>query len=285
MIYAQCPVSAQVALETRTHERVVMVEHFNVSQADEWAEKGLIAEGGRMFCSIRSFEEDVLGRLDGIVYVSDFAKGLLEARVSALARLPTETIPNFVALSEPHVRSGHDRDLITVGTLEPRKNQGYLLEILAAASAAGHRYTLTVVGDGPDRPRLERLASSLGVAGDVRFVGYQADPRILMRSHRLYCHVATMENLPLTLLEAMAEGLPVVAAGVGGIPTLVRPGLEGELWPLGDPGAAARILTRLWADDEKLAGMAVRARARVEEEFTADAVVPRLETFLLGLAR
>ena len=50
------PVSADVALSTRTHERVVMVEHFNVSQADEWAEKGLISRDGRMFRSIRSFK-------------------------------------------------------------------------------------------------------------------------------------------------------------------------------------------------------------------------------------
>jgi glycosyltransferase involved in cell wall biosynthesis len=262
-----------------------MVEHFNVSQADEWAEKGLIPQGGRMFRSIRSFETTVLSRLDGIVYVSDFAKELLEERVPALASLPAATIPNFVTVSEAHVESMHERDLITVGTLEPRKNQGYLLQILAAAAAVGHRYTLTVVGDGPDRQRLERLAASLGVAGDVRFVGYHADPRTLMRRHRVYCHAARMENLPLALLEAMAEGLPVIAAGVGGIPTLMRPGREGEFWPLDDPSAAGRILTRLMGDDRRLAGMSSRSRARVEEAFTADAVIPRLETFLLRLAR
>src|SRR5690242_12958771 len=70
VVYAQCPVSADVALRVRTIQPVVMAAHFNVSQADEWAGKGELTEGGALFRSIRSFEDRVLVKLDGIVYVS-----------------------------------------------------------------------------------------------------------------------------------------------------------------------------------------------------------------------
>jgi glycosyltransferase involved in cell wall biosynthesis len=81
-------------------------------------------------------------------------------------------------------------------------------------------------------------------------------------------------------MEAMAEGLPVLAAPVGGIPELVTPGVEGQVWSLGDPRAAARVLIEMISDADELAAMATRARERVERELTADVVVPRLEAFL-----
>src|SRR5689334_23154242 len=70
VIYAQCPISAGVALRVRTTQRVVMVAHLNISQADEWAEKGEIPRDSAVFRSIQEHEADVLSRLDGIVYVS-----------------------------------------------------------------------------------------------------------------------------------------------------------------------------------------------------------------------
>jgi glycosyltransferase involved in cell wall biosynthesis len=280
VFYAQCPVSAAAALRVRTDQPVVMIEHFNVSQAEEWADKGEAPRSGRVFRSILAFEERVLPLLDGIVFVSDFARIGLQQRIRALARVPSVVIPNFVQPSTVVGGPPPTRDLVTVGTLEPRKNQAYLLEILAAAAEQGHRFSLTVVGGGPDRGRLEERVRSLGLADQVRLVGQQHDVRPFLRDHRLYCHTATIENLPIAPMEAMAEGLPVLAAPVGGIPELVTPGVEGQVWPLGDPRAAARVLIEMISDADELAAMATRARERVERELTADVVVPRLEAFL-----
>jgi glycosyltransferase involved in cell wall biosynthesis len=171
--------------------------------------------------------------------------------------------------------------VLGVGTLEPRKNQAYLLDVLAAAADQGSRYTLTVVGGGPDRSRLEALVRSRGLTGQVRLVGHQRDVRTLLRDHRLYCHTATIENLPIALLAAMAEGLPVLAAPVGGIGELVRPGVEGQVWHLDDAKAAARVLVETMSDPDRLAALGTRARDRVAREFTAGAVGPRLEAFLV----
>jgi glycosyltransferase involved in cell wall biosynthesis len=118
----------------------------------------------------------------------------------------------------------------------------------------------------------------------VSLVGQQQDVRAYLRDHRVYCHTATIENLPIALMEAMAEGLPVLAAPVGGIPELFAPGVEGEVWGLQDARAAARILIDMVSDPARLAGMAARARDRVEQEFSAGVVGPRLESFLVQQA-
>ncbi|WP_410787974.1 glycosyltransferase family 4 protein [Kribbella sp. C-35] len=280
VLYAQCPVSAAVALRVRTTQPVVMAAHFNVSQADEWAGKGEIARFGTMFGAIRLFEEQVLTELDGIVYVSEFARSVLEDRMPAIRNVPGIVIPNPVNIPSPGAVSPHSADLITVGALEPRKNHSYLLEVLGAAARRGHRYTLSVVGDGPDRRALQAQAKALGLGDQVRFLGYQADPPSLMAGHRLYCHTATMENLPIALLEAMAGGLPVVAGAVGGIPEIVRPGQEGQFWPLDDPEAAAGVLIEVLEDPVRLRAMAASATVRAEAEFSSEVVGKRLVSFL-----
>lgn len=280
VVYVQCPVSAHAALRARTGQPVVMAAHFNMSQADEWAAKGAITPGGALFQSIRAFEERVLAQLDGIVYVSAFSRALMEERIPRLRTVPSVVIPNPVAVATPRPAPGRMGDLVTVGALEPHKNQAYLLRILEAAARRGHRYTLTVIGDGPDRRALEELARELGVSGQVRFVGYQPDPRPLLRGHRLCCHASTMESFGIALAEAMAEGLPVLAAAVGGVPEVVRAGRDGMFWPLDDAPAAANVLIELMEDEPGRARMADAARTRVTEEFSADVVGRRLLAFL-----
>lgn len=281
VVYAQCPVSAAVALRVRTRQPVVMAAHLNISQAEEWAGKGEIQRYGDLFRSIQSFEQSVLGELDGIVYVSEFTRAQLEERIPALAKVPGVVVPNPVTVSDSPVRElVPTADLVTVGGLESRKNQGYLLEVLAAAGRRGHRYTLTLVGDGPDRAGLEAKARQLGLTGQVRFAGYRQDPRGLIRAHRLYCHTATMESFGIVLVEAMAEGLPVLAAAVGGVPEVVRSGLEGLHWPLDDVDAAADVLVGLMRDDAGRARMAAAARSRASTVYSAEVVGRQLVAFL-----
>lgn len=283
VVYAQCPVSASAAMRVRSDEPVVMAVHFNISQADEWADKGEIPTAGRTYSSIRSFEADVLPRLDGVVYVSQFMRSLLEERLPALRAVPGVVIPNAVDIVDrPPVTP--IADLVTVGALEPRKNQGYLLEVLAAAAERGHRYTLTVIGDGPDRAALEKRAALLGLTTQVSFVGYQPDPRPMIAGHQVYCHASRMDNLPIALIEAMAEGLPVLAAAVGGIPELVRAGIDGEMWPLDDAGAAADQLIAMMSDSERRSTMASAAQARAKSDFSSEVQGPRLLDFLSGAA-
>jgi glycosyltransferase involved in cell wall biosynthesis len=281
-VYAQCPLCAEAALAARRgpRQRVVLVVHFNVSQADEWAGKGRIAADGPMARAIRAMEARVLPAVDGLVCVSAFMRDELRRRVPAVAAVPTAVIPNFVDDPGPVTREALDADLLCVGTLEPRKNQLYALEIVAAARDLGRPLTLTIIGDGPDRTRLEQHAQALGIGGQVRFAGYVRGAGTAFARHRACLHVATMENLPLTLVEALARATPVFAVPVGGVPEVVTDGVEGRHLPAADATAAARRILEWFDEPGRLDGAATAARQRFLADFASDVAAARLLAFL-----
>ena len=131
---------------------------------------------------------------------------------------------------------------------------------------------LLIVGEGAERARLERHARELGLLEMVTFTGYRSDARDVLRALDAYVNSSIHEGVSLTLLEAMAAGLPVVATRVGGTPEvitdrdtglLVEPRSSGEL--------AAAIRSLLQAPDRRLA-LGNAARARVERDFSLDAM-------------
>lgn len=283
VVYAQCPLSARAALETRidpANQRVVMAVHFNISLADEWATEGRISPGGQLYRNIKSLEHNVLPRLDGILYVSHFMRATIERNVPAARSVRSAVIPNFIATPDLAASPDSIADLITVGTLDHRKNQAYLLRVLAAATARGRRFTLSVAGDGRDRVTLEKLARTLHVERQVRFLGIRNDIGRLLQSHRAYVHAALMENLSITIVEAMANGLPIFAPPVGGTPEIFSHNVEGMYWSLDDPAAGAEELIDVLDDRPRYAAMRHAARLRFSREFSTEAVADRLTEFL-----
>ena len=310
VVLAQCPPSAAAALAARTDpsQRVALTVHFNGSQADEWAGMKRIARDGALFRAIHAFEAEVLPQVDALVFVSEFMRAELARRVPAIAGVPYAVIPNFV--DDPWARTAPDdprrhartqpggaepaavhapapaytpADLIAIGSLEPRKNVAYVLEVLAHAHALGAPLTLTVVGDGPERAVLRRLATALGVAHAVRFAGYVPDARRLIAGHRALVHAARAENLPLALVEALAEGVPVFAVPVGGVPEVFDDGVEGVRLPADDARAAAARVVAALADGAALQRMGEAARTRFLARFHSPVAAARLLGFLEGL--
>lgn len=281
VVYAHCPYSAAAALAAGSAP-VVMAVHFHGSTSDDFVAQGELKPDHRVFREIRAFEEKVLPRVHGLVYVSDFTRQTLESRLPHLADVPHQVTHLCVDRIErpPAPRDG---ELIMVGGLEPRKNHTYLLKVIDAAAAMGHTYRLTVVGGGPEKARLEAEARALGVDGQVTFTGRVPDSRVLMARHQLYVHTATMENFGVALLEAMAEGLPVLAAPVGGSREVFRKGIDGEYWPLDDAQGAARILIALMDDERRRTTMATNAVERAAE-FSIAAQSGRLLDFLHQIA-
>jgi len=285
VIYAQCPLSARAALAARQGpwQRVVMAVHFRVSQADEWAGKGEISRDGQMFRAIRRLERDVIPRTDGLMYVSEWARTALTRWLPEAARVPSVVIGNFVRAA-PAARAEQAgeplADLVTVGHLEPVKNHRYLLEVLAEAARAGHRLTLDIYGEGPLRRDLLRRAEELDVSGLIRLRGFAPDVRRRLPRYRAYVHVSYSESSSLAIIEAMAAGLPIVAANIGPIAELCDDGAEARFWPLDEPAMAARILTALLNSEADLRKAAGAARERFRREFDADVIAPRLLSFL-----
>jgi glycosyltransferase involved in cell wall biosynthesis len=189
----------------------------------------------------------------------------LEARTCDEAT--TTVIHNGVDLSGatvPQTRGGPCR-LVTVGRLQAPKDALTLVRALAELPRGA--YEAVIVGDGPDRPALESEVRRLGLESTVGLAGERNDVAQLLAASDVFVLSSRSEGLPLSILEAMAAGLPVVAANVGGVSELVLQGETGFLVPPGDPRSLAGALEHL-LDDPGLRGrLGAAARIRVEERF------------------
>lgn len=287
VVYSQDPLSAGVAIELRREGfrfRLVGAIHFNISEALEYVEKGIVVENGRLWRSLMANERDVLPKLDQIVFVSGFMQRVVGARLPELATVPQTVISNFPALSGDGAMDKADisGDMIAIGTLETRKNQGFLLRVLAECNAMGKRYSLTMVGDGPDRAALERQAAGLGLAGQVHFLGYQPDAARLIPGHKAFVHASRMESQGIVLLEALRAAVPVFAAPVGGIPEVFDDGQEGHYLNLDDPRDAAEKLISVLEDQHKWQCMSYCAREAYISHFHPDMLGRKWINTLLG---
>lgn len=265
IVYAQDPLSARAALDLRREGfrfRLVGAVHFNLSEAQEYVEKGIAGENGKLWRSLMTNEREVLPKLDQIVFVSAFMQQAVAARLPELADVPQAVISNFPSSSGDGAPDevGVPGDLIAIGTLEMRKNQGFLLRVLEQCNAMGKHYSLTLVGDGPDRASLADQAGKLGLAGQVRFLGYQPDAARLIAGHKAFVHASRMESQGIVLLEALRAAVPVFAAPVGGIPEVFDDGREGCYLNLDDPRDAAEKLVSVLEDPHKWQRMSVCAR-------------------------
>lgn len=147
-----------------------------------------------------------------------------------------------------------------------------LLQAFALVRAAGVDALLALVGDGPLRPQLELLAAELGVAERCRFVGYKDDVGSFYAGCDAVVLTSANEGTPVSLIEALAAGLPVVSTAVGGVPDVVRDGVNGTLVGAGDIAAIGAALIQL-ADDRALRDrLGAAARSDVMERYA----VPRL---------
>lgn len=285
VIYSQCPLSAWAALKARKNkdQHVVLAVHFNISQADEWVGKGKITKNDKLYETIRRREAEILPAVDGLVFVSDFMRKQLCKRIPSVNSIVSAVIPNCI--HEPkldRIKKKPFTDLITIGTLEPRKNQVYVLYIVEAAKRKGHTYTLTMVGDGPDRSMLIKLAKSLGISDQVNFIGQVKRAADWLPEHRVYIHTAHLESCPFVIVEALATGLPILAVPEGGIPEQFDNGVEGCYLPRKDSEKAAECLISILEDATSYESMKAASIIRFNKDYTMQSVSEKLYKFLLS---
>jgi glycosyltransferase involved in cell wall biosynthesis len=147
----------------------------------------------------------------------------------------------------------------------PRKNITLLLRATALLRERLPEVVLEIVGDGPERPRLERLARSLDLGRHVRFLG-QVDFRALVEAYarcEVFCLPSLQEGFGMVYLEAMAAGKPVIACRGTAVEELVEDGVNGLLVPPGDERALAAAVERLLRDPEGCRAMGEANRLRV----------------------
>jgi glycosyltransferase involved in cell wall biosynthesis len=164
--------------------------------------------------------------------------------------------------------------VLYVGRLAPKKGVRYLLEAVADVDV-----TLTIVGDGSEREKLETIANETGA--DVRFEGF-VDPDEVAEYYKateiFVLPSIEGEGMPNAVLEAMAWGLPVITTESGGLPTIIEHGQTGYLVPMRDPDALADAIETLHSDPKKRAEIGAEARRYVRENHSWSSHVDRLES-------
>ena len=163
------------------------------------------------------------------------------------------------------------------------KATGAVLEIVRAARERGVDAVLCMVGDGPDREGLERLAHELGIARHCYFVGYQSDVAGYYRLFDAFLLPSVNEGTPVSAIESLASGTPVVANRVGGVPDVVRDGVDGFLVEPGDVEAAAERLATLAADPGLRTRLGESGRARVLARYSVSRLVDDVDRLYRSL--
>ena len=159
--------------------------------------------------------------------------------------------------------------IICVGRLSPEKGQTGVLRAFARLRAKHPDAVLRLVGDGPNRDALERLASELGIDGAVTFAGRLPEQETLAEIARADMLVlpSFMEGLPIVLMEAMALGVPVISSRVAGIPELVSDGKTGLLFAPSDWDELAQCIERLLSDSDLSETLAQNGKWKITSEF------------------
>lgn len=175
--------------------------------------------------------------------------------------------------------------VIAVGRLSPEKDFATMLHAVAIVLKQEPQFQLWIAGDGVCRRQLEQLLSELHLQENVKLLGEIRDIPALLEQGRAFAMSSLTEGISLTLLEAMAAGLPIVATHVGGNPEVVDDGVTGVLVPAGNPDRLAQALAEMWADPGRRVTMGRAGRERVEKHFSVRMMVSAYERLYVGEKR
>lgn len=259
--------------------------HFGLAPATiAWfASRMLSLDGARVGFSFtihgfHDFADPAETRLDlkaeaaaAVVCVSDFTRGQLFLQAAPAVWPRAHVVRCGIDLDEwrfaPRARGAGPPTIVALGRLSPEKGFTVLVEAMARLRDAGVAARLLLVGDGPERRTIEaavaaqRLGDRVTLAGELPPEGVRAR----LREADIFCLPSFSEGLPVSIMEAMAAGVPVVATWIAGIPELAEDGATALTVPPARADALADALRRLVEDPALGARLATAARARVEE--------------------
>jgi glycosyltransferase involved in cell wall biosynthesis len=220
--------------------------------------------------------ERMVGALSSrIITVSEFDRRLaLEAHIALGDRIVT--IHNGSPDTAPGLRADPGRDpvrLAMIARFEAQKDHATLLRALGGLTQ--YAWTLDLIGNGPLMGAMQALASQVGIAERVSFLGQRMDvPEILAQS-QVSLLVTNWEGFPLSILESMRAGLPVIASDVGGIVEAVSEGETGYVVPRGAVELLQRRIASLLSDSNSRKVLGANGRARFEQQFTLEQSVEK----------
>ena len=263
-------VYGRIAKMWRPELRLIYTEHGRLSDAPpSWK---------------RRVVNPYLSRFDGsIVAVSDdLRQYMLDARfprgqVNVVHNgIETGPLPGPAQRLRARMALGVSDDTFvfaSVARLDPVKDFMSLLEAYAEVRREVPKSRLVIIGDGSERVALKARAQREDLAGSVDFLGMRSDVRALLPGADLYLNSSISEGVSITILEAMAAGVPVIATAVGGTPEVLAGGAAGILVPPRHPARLAQAAIALSSSAAARGRLAAIARRRVESSFTIQRMV------------
>ena len=257
--------------------------------------KVVITCHGRGKADHREPAPDLWARVDRVVCVSE---AVAREAPSAVPKERLCVIRNGVDTAAPTQGPEAVRRALGLGTefiavivarIDALKGHETLLRAWADILRAHPSAVLLVVGDGHERQAMEKLAADLGIApagegtGGVRFLGFRSDVADLLAAVDLFVLPSLSEGLPLSILEAMTHGLPIVATDVGGIPELITDGVEGLLVTPKDAPGLARAIGRMAASGELRSMLGNKGRQRAKSDFSFEEMLRRYDAVYRAL--
>ena len=240
------------------------------------------------------YQRVVMPQVDGVVGVS--ATTLEEVRQFYGLRVPSVFVPNGVDLKALDVREHRDcvrsrwntplaaRLLLFVGNLSKQKRPDRFLRVVANMCRQRDDVFAWLLGDGPDGSACRRLATDLGIADRVRFLGYQENVAPHMAAADVYVSTSDTEGIPAVVIEAGYLQLPTVAFRVGGMHECVKDGETGILVKPGNEHALTTALLRLVAFPDQQIAMGTAARRWISCRFSIESVGRQYDAFYHQLA-
>ncbi|GGI46676.1 glycosyltransferase involved in cell wall biosynthesis [Agromyces flavus] len=271
--HTAAPHTHEVARAVRRSASAFDVVNAHMTAAELGTAAGLAGRVRRPAVVVTRHFAKPHGRV-GPIPVGPLVRPFIDAQIS-ISRAVASAIdgPSTVVHSGVEARPMRDgllrgRTVLMAQRLQPEKHGHVGIRAFAAAGLAEMGWTLEIAGHGPEQVALEQLARDLGIARAVRFLGYRADLPEVMDRAGLLIAPCPVEGLGLTVLEAMAGGMPVVAAGAAGHLDVFE-GLEDRcLFAVDHPDDAARMLRRLADDDDSRSALGVVMHSVQQRRFS-----------------
>lgn len=241
---------------------------------------------GRSAPLLRALEARLVGRVDGMIAVSDEIAQRFTGRPGAdrIQVIPPVGPTPLVVRTAREVRndlgiSPTDRLVVIPARLHPQKDLDTLLNSLAIVVARVEGLRVFIFGEGPQEAHLRARIASLGLDEVVVLAGFRPSVADELAAADVVVLSSRWEGSPLAVLETLALGRPIISTPVGSVPSLVIDGVSGRLVPIGDPHAMAQAIEEVLADPAGAGEMAETGRRMVEKDYGEQTLVGRVEEF------
>lgn len=218
-----------------------------------------------------------------IVAISDYNREYLAREVDIRLKDKTHVVhcginPASYAVRDHLPDKSEPLEIISVGSLQPYKGMRYLIEACSLLRESGIPIHCRIIGDGEERSLLQLMIADRELASSVELLGARTQAEVAQLLPSAHCYVqpsvvtpsGKMEGIPVSIMEAFASGLPVIATQLSGVPELVRPGVTGYLVPPSDPRSLADALIAVYENPKEAARLAQAGRRLVLQEFRID---------------